>query len=399
MKFLMTMLLLFLPFTANSSGSCEFPCDREPSTTKYEGDEFYMEFAKLQEYWHGNLALPIEYLPKQDEKLYLRGTCHTQTEAHTHQPSFSILGGAFEHDCSSCGLRYGDTLYAEYAQNEITFSIYHPKYAAITTAYEIKWIDLGGGPWPLIRWLKQRPYTAEATDLAGFCEVEDWGYTSSPSMPSISDYTPAYSTVQTEIHFDNLKVCSETSKIDSFASREFLALEVGYSCKVPTIETRPDEEGKGYAPSEDYAIWTFFRNAEGRPIWAVHTESWGTIYVGYVEDDSYSFDEAQAQAVCDKKEKIILPNGEHLEIQMTLPEIGFGLRGTDPNNLLNAEFLLSRNYTSVISWEGRRWFWSSSSLNAAYAWAFDSVVGGNGHTSDHRRDSYAIRCVGLHFVD
>ena len=56
----------------------------------------------------------------------------------------------------------------------------------------------------------------------------------------------------------------------------------------------------------------------------------GRIYVGFVENNYHSFD--QARNLCNRKEVIDLDNGETYSITMTLPEVGFG--GTNKSHPL-----------------------------------------------------------------
>ena len=219
-----------------------------------------------------------------------------------------------------------------------------------------------------------------------------------------------------------------TGKIDPFASRDTTdhkILEVGYKCKVHTVETRPDEEIGGYSPSADYVIWTYLENEKGQPIWAVYTELWGTIYVGYVETKGanpvgrylfsqvFSFDTWEEKGPCNKKETIVLPSGGHLEVQMTLPAIGFGRGDTDSDNPLNFELLESLGFRSVVSNERKDWFWARSPYNSFLgqnlprnhriveatrlhaAWAFHSVDGRINNFYRRRYFANSVRCIGL----
>ncbi len=165
--------------------------------------------------------------------------------------------------------------------------------------------------------------------------------------------------------------------------------EVGYTCKVLTVET------EGYKNEEEgdvYVQWTLVKKEGMKEIWAAHTERWGPlyVYVGDVEDGFYTFKEAEN--VC--KDKEIVLNGETHRIKMTLPEIGFGIGGSDIDNLLNFEFLKYLNYTSVVSNRDQTWFWSGSSSfsHYAYAWGFHPA---SGHFDDDLRYYlYSVRCVG-----
>ncbi len=174
------------------------------------------------------------------------------------------------------------------------------------------------------------------------------------------------------------------------------ALKVGYTCKVPTVEKR-----RGYKNEEDgdvYVQWTLVKKEGSRKIWAAHTLRWGPehIYVGYVEDDFYTFNEAEK--VCarnkdgtDRIEEIVF-NGETRQIKMTLPEIGFGTGGSDINNPLNFQLLEHLNYMSVV-YQDRNWLWSGS-LDINYrAWLFhpDRVV----YFDDYQYGLNLVRCVGL----
>ena len=70
------------------------------------------------------------------------------------------------------------------------------------------------------------------------------------------------------------------------------ALEVGYSCKVPTVETHQPGENEGYKVSGDVR-WTLVKKEGDRHIWAADTLQWGSVYVGYIEPGYHSFFEAK----------------------------------------------------------------------------------------------------------
>lgn len=193
---------------------------------------------------------------------------------------------------------------------------------------------------------------------------------------------------------DNLEVCPnpnvpKNATINPLAPREVPAyevLEVGYTCKVTTVETRPGKN-EGYKSTGDVQ-WTLVKKDGGKQIWAAHTVRWGPVYVGYVEPGYHNFSEAKW--VCNKKEDIEL-DGLSRRIQMTLPEIGFGK--TDINNPLNFELLKYLNYTSVIPNEDRIWlFWSRTPDIYNKAWAFNPVSGFD--DDDSQLDNNSVRCVG-----
>ncbi len=161
------------------------------------------------------------------------------------------------------------------------------------------------------------------------------------------------------------------------------ALQEGYTCKVATVETRPDSD-KG-CEGGGIVQWTLVKKEGNKEIWAAHT-GWGLIYVGDVEHSAYTFSEAKE--VCKNKEVVI--NGE--KIEMTLPEIGFGKGGSDIERPLNFELLKSLNYTSVVLSRDRSWFWSSSPNDGLSAWVFHPA---SGYFSVFGRLSYeSVRCVG-----
>ena len=84
-------------------------------------------------------------------------------------------------------------------------------------------------------------------------------------------------------------------------------VEVGYTCKVPTIDTRP-YSSEGYKASGDVK-WTLVQqdNRKRIQIWAAHTEKLGTIFVGYPEGKSeYQYNFIEAHEVCRKIEIIAL---------------------------------------------------------------------------------------------
>ena len=109
---------------------------------------------------------------------------------------------------------------------------------------------------------------------------------------------------------------------------------------------------------------------------------------------------------CNKQEDIVL-DGKKYQIEMTLPEIGFGY--TDANNPLNFELLRYLNYTSVAPIfykhtqkpllygdydRDRNWFWSHSpDYYYNSAWAFNSVTGeiDLGYRNNYEN---SVRCVG-----
>ena len=194
-------------------------------------------------------------------------------------------------------------------------------------------------------------------------------------------------------------------------------LEVGYTCKVSTVETRPDSE-EGYK-GDGYAQWTLVKKEGKKEIWVAHTQRWGPVYVGpieegrvpvvtsvtgpvyvgSVEDGYYDFNEAKK--ICDRTEEFIF-DGETYRIKMTLPEIGFGRGDSDFDSPLNFELLKYLNYTSVVSNESRRnWFWSSSFSHKNYNLAASWVFHPSGHSLikyglkySGRQNNYLVRCVG-----
>lgn len=119
------------------------------------------------------------------------------------------------------------------------------------------------------------------------------------------------------------------------------ALKEGDSCKVATVETRPGLNG-GYEGG-GYVQWTLVKKEGNKEVWAVHTE-WELIYVGGVEDGTYTF--FDAKWLCRDKEIVI--DGE--KIQMTLPEVFYGGRvGSNIERLtLDFELLKHINYESVV---------------------------------------------------
>ena len=222
-----------------------------------------------------------------------------------------------------------------------------------------------------------------------------------------------------QVDFDNLEVCPDPENNE--------ALKVGDSCKVLTVEThgsqgvkisggsldrtldpmklyRPEDDG-GYQNEEQgdvYAQWTLVKKEGSRKIWEARTLKREPVYVGSVEDDYYSFEDAKK--VCDRTEEIVL-NGKTHQIKMTLPEIGFGR--SDIDNPLNFEFLTYLNFKSVVSNRGssnkdRRWFWSSSPVKgwkAVWLHLPNSCCGvyiGSGSllTLKQGGENYSVRCVG-----
>ena len=191
-------------------------------------------------------------------------------------------------------------------------------------------------------------------------------------------------------NLDDLDICPNPNSSDN------RVLEEGYTCKVSTVETRLDSD-EGYKDDEDckdhqgvcYVQWTLVNKEGDKETWAAHAGrwGWGLIYVGDVEDGVYTF--SDAEKVCKNKEIVI--NGKR--IKMTLPEIGFGLGGSDIERPLNFEFLKHLNYTSVVSNRDQSWFWSlSSSLNRdILAWVFRPDRRGFHY---NRYGHNSVRCVG-----
>ena len=169
-------------------------------------------------------------------------------------------------------------------------------------------------------------------------------------------------------------------------------LEVGYTCKVPTVETKSYRNGE---EGDVYVQWTLVKKERDGEIWAAHTGRWGSIYMGGVEHISsfwHTFD--KAKEVCNKTEEFVF-NGEVHRVKMTLPKIGFGKGDSDVDNPLNFELLKYLNYVSVVSIEDRDLFWSSS-LNGDFAWVHP--VHGT-FLSEFKDFAHLVRCVGLPEVD
>ncbi len=166
-------------------------------------------------------------------------------------------------------------------------------------------------------------------------------------------------------------------------------LAVGYSCIVPTVETRAGKN-EGYKPT-GMVKWTLVRNNENKQVWAAHTRRWGPIFVGSIEPEEYGL--IKAREVCNKYEDVVL-EGVNLRISMTLPEIGFGASEVD--NPLNFELLKSLNYMAVVPNENKRYFWSTTPNTGQFhrsAWAYDSIVGKMGYDPALTL-SYSVRCLG-----
>ena len=171
------------------------------------------------------------------------------------------------------------------------------------------------------------------------------------------------------------------------------ALEVGYTCKVPTtVETRySDEDPNG----KDYAEWTLVKKEGSREVWAARTPKRGPIYVGPIEEGYYNFN--QAEEVCNRTEEIVF-DGETRQIKMTVPEIGFGRVLDIDNNLLNFEFMKYLNYTSVIPDKVREWFWAAPITKDKSAWSFRPV--NDNFNYDYRSNLHSsVRCVGRQVQD
>ena len=186
------------------------------------------------------------------------------------------------------------------------------------------------------------------------------------------------------------KEANKSQEVVNVSAEANKVLEVGYSCKVSTVETRSDDEGyKGAG----YVQWTLVKKEGKKEIWSAHTQRWGPVYVGSVEDGYYNFNEAKQ--VCDRTEEFVF-DGETHRIKMTVPEIGFGRGGSALDNPLNFELLKYLNYASVVSNEDRVWFWSGSlddRSDDVNAWVFRPVGGLLGSVG-HRNYHGSVRCVG-----
>lgn len=152
------------------------------------------------------------------------------------------------------------------------------------------------------------------------------------------------------LDLDNLEICPNPN-----SSETPPVLEVGYTCKVPTVNTRPGSD-EGYR-RDGYVQWTLMKKEGDRKIWAAHTGRWGLVYVGSIEDGYYTLGEAEE--VCNRIEEIAF-NGEVRHIKMTLPEIGFGRGYSDIENPLNFELLTYLNHKSVVPNGDGNWYWSNS---------------------------------------
>ena len=178
--------------------------------------------------------------------------------------------------------------------------------------------------------------------------------------------------------FDVLKkVCSHHNKINPLLPKE--ELKIGYKCKTQGVET------DNYSP-DGYVQWTLVKKDGGKQIWAAHTGRWGPIYVGYIEDGYHSLE--KAKKACNKYEDIVL-DGKPYQIEMTLPETGFG--ETNPDNPLNFELLRSLGDTSVIYNEDNKiWFWSRSPGDALGV----NIADGAYYSLPGDRKVSSVRCVG-----
>ena len=160
------------------------------------------------------------------------------------------------------------------------------------------------------------------------------------------------------------------------------ALKEGDSCKVATVETRPGRD-RGYEGG-GYVQWTLVKKEDNKEVWAAHTV-WGLIYVGDIEDGTYTFFEAKW--LCRDKEIVI--NGE--KIKMTLLE-GPGMDIERP--ALDVELLTHLNTKSVVldRYEARPRFWSSLPYSTYRPWDYS---GGSPYRYiNSLYHKLSVRCVG-----
>ena len=161
------------------------------------------------------------------------------------------------------------------------------------------------------------------------------------------------------------------------------ALKEGDSCKVATVETRtrPGSD-RGYEGG-GYVQWTLVKKEDNKEVWAAHTE-WGLIYVGDIEDGTYTFFEAKW--LCRDKEIVI--NGE--KIKMTLLE----RPGVDIERpAINVELLTHLNTKSVVldRYEAQPWFWSNFG-HIYRPWDYPGGSPYNFVNSTYYK--FSVRCVG-----
>ena len=177
---------------------------------------------------------------------------------------------------------------------------------------------------------------------------------------------------------------------DGEALPENEALKEGDSCKVATLETRPGVFG-GYEGG-GYIQWTLVKKEDNKEVWAAHTE-WGLIYVGDVEDGTYTFFEAEW--LCRDKEIVI--NGE--KIKMTLHELNFGGRvgANIERPTLDFELLKHLNYESVVPNRKQtlrnNWLWTSAPYYIYHAWRTPATTGSSSFINSPYHD-LSVRCVG-----
>lgn len=199
---------------------------------------------------------------------------------------------------------------------------------------------------------------------------------------------------------DGLPTCSlripspPSKRINPLVPREVVkTIEVGYTCQISTSETRPNSS-EGYKPVGP-AVWTLVQKMnvgdKVKEIWAVDTQRWGPIFVGYLEADKYTWKEAKD--ICNRQEEVVF-FGKTLQIEMTLPEYGFGV--TDIDNPLNFELLSALNHYAVFLNEGRTPLWSKT-----FEKDTDSVMVFNPYTyppsteKSAPDEKHSVRCVGL----
>ena len=173
-------------------------------------------------------------------------------------------------------------------------------------------------------------------------------------------------------------------------------LEVGDSCKVSSVETVNDK-GKGYVNwgEGNFDVrWTLVKKDGNKKIWVANAAIAKNVFVGSVEKDGYTFDEAKE--VCNRTEKVVLNGKTHL-IYMVLPEIGFG-RGTEvSSHAVDFELLRYLNYTSVISNAGQdafQRFWSDT-YEIPYAFVYHPANGSLGSFSLGLVRTSLVLCVGF----
>ncbi len=206
-------------------------------------------------------------------------------------------------------------------------------------------------------------------------------------------------------------------------------LEVGYTCKVPTSRSRTGyvdhRKCREYNQGVCHVRWTLVKKERGREIWAVHLgraayifvgnrrdgyklqslsgKGENIIYVGDIEDGSYTFSEAKE--VCENKEIVI--NGE--KIKMTLPlasKILDDKNSTNINHHLNFALLKHLNYASVIYnyrrdhhryLNNHRFLWADTLSRAQgyYPYVFWGHYTGGAVKADIPQTARSVLCIGL----